>query len=58
LPPGDRGAGGGAVRSGHAVASAEVSGPGFINITLADKWITAEASGQLANARLGVRRPT
>ena len=37
-----------------AVASAEVSGPGFINITLADEWIAAEASDQLADARLGV----
>jgi arginyl-tRNA synthetase len=39
-----------------AVAGAEVSGPGFINITLADQWIAAEASGQLADPRLGVRR--
>ncbi len=37
-----------------AVASAEVSGPGFINITLADDWIAAAAGGQLADARLGV----
>jgi arginyl-tRNA synthetase len=37
-----------------AVASTEVSGPGFINITLADKWIAAAAAGQLADARLGV----
>ena len=37
-----------------AIASAEVSGPGFINITLADEWIAAEASDQLADARLGV----
>ncbi len=37
-----------------AVASAEVSGPGFINITLTDEWIAAEAAGQLADARLGV----
>jgi len=37
-----------------AVASAEVSGPGFINITLADEWIAAEASDQLTDARLGV----
>jgi arginyl-tRNA synthetase len=37
-----------------AIASAEVSGPGFINITLADEWIAAEASDQLTDARLGV----
>jgi arginyl-tRNA synthetase len=35
-------------------ASAEVSGPGFINLTLRDDWIAAEASGQLGDARLGV----
>lgn len=40
-----------------AVASAEVSGPGFINITLADDWIGGQASGQLADARLGVPAP-
>jgi len=37
-----------------AVANAEVSGPGFINITLADEWIAAQAGGQLADPRLGV----
>jgi arginyl-tRNA synthetase len=37
-----------------AIATAEVSGPGFINITLRDEWIAAQASGQLADARLGV----
>ena len=35
------------------VASAEVSGPGFINISLADQWIAAEAAAQLADPRLG-----
>jgi arginyl-tRNA synthetase len=39
-----------------AVASAEVSGPGFINITLADDWIAGEASEQLGDPRLGVPR--
>src|SRR5215475_9619363 len=38
-----------------AVAKAEVSGPGFINITLADQWIAAEASAELEDPRLGVR---
>jgi arginyl-tRNA synthetase len=37
-----------------AVASAEVSGPGFINITLADGWIAAEADAELTDPRLGV----
>jgi arginyl-tRNA synthetase len=37
-----------------AVAKAEVSGPGFINITLADEWIAAQATEQLADSRLGV----
>jgi arginyl-tRNA synthetase len=33
---------------------AEVSGPGFINLTLRDEWIETQASGQLGDARLGV----
>jgi arginyl-tRNA synthetase len=36
------------------VAGAEVSGPGFINITLADGWIASQASEQLDDPRLGV----
>ena len=36
------------------VASAEVSGPGFINLTLRDDWIAAQATGQLGDPRLGV----
>jgi arginyl-tRNA synthetase len=32
----------------------EVSGPGFINLTLARDWIAGQASGQLQDARLGV----
>ncbi|MFI7705995.1 arginine--tRNA ligase [Nonomuraea sp. NPDC049480] len=32
----------------------EVSGPGFLNITLDDSWIAAEAQRMLADARLGV----
>jgi arginyl-tRNA synthetase len=39
-----------------AVAGAEVSGPGFINITLADDWIAGQASEQLDDPRLGVPR--
>jgi len=37
-----------------AVARAEVSGPGFINITLADEWIATQSTEQLADPRLGV----
>jgi arginyl-tRNA synthetase len=33
----------------------EVSGPGFINLTLAGDWIAGQASGLLADGRLGVR---
>jgi arginyl-tRNA synthetase len=36
------------------VAAVEVSGPGFVNLTLADEWIADQASGQLADVRLGV----
>jgi arginyl-tRNA synthetase len=36
------------------LASAEVSGPGFINLTLRDDWIAAQADGQLDDPRLGV----
>jgi arginyl-tRNA synthetase len=34
-------------------AKAEVSGPGFINLTLRDDWIAGQASDQLADPRLG-----
>jgi arginyl-tRNA synthetase len=36
----------------------EVSGPGFINLTLASDWIAAQASGLLADERLGVGSAT
>src|SRR5262249_59973662 len=32
----------------------EVSGPGFINLTLRDDWIAAEAARQLGDPRLDV----
>jgi len=32
----------------------EVSGPGFVNLTLASDWIAGQASGQLRDGRLGV----
>ena len=44
----------GRLNSADAVASADVSGPGFINITLADDWIAGQASAQLDDPRLGV----
>ncbi|WP_019629035.1 arginine--tRNA ligase [Actinomadura atramentaria] len=36
------------------VANVEISGPGFINLTLDDAWIAAEAQRALADDRLGV----
>ncbi|HEY7431853.1 MAG TPA: arginine--tRNA ligase [Streptosporangiaceae bacterium] len=36
------------------VAESEISGPGFINFTLADGWIAGQATAQLADPRLGV----
>ena len=36
------------------IETAEVSGPGFINLTLRDEWIAAEASRELADPRLDV----
>ena len=38
------------------VAEAEVSGPGFINLTLAPGWIAAQATALLGDERLGVPR--
>ena len=32
----------------------EISGPGFVNLTLASDWIARQASGQLRDGRLGV----
>jgi arginyl-tRNA synthetase len=37
------------------LAQAKVSGPGFINLTLSDDWIAAQASGQLADPELDVQ---
>jgi arginyl-tRNA synthetase len=33
----------------------DVSGPGFINFTLRDEWVAGQATGQLADPRLGVQ---
>jgi arginyl-tRNA synthetase len=38
----------------EVIQTPEVSGPGFINLTLRDDWIASEATGQLADPRLGV----
>src|ERR1700733_441640 len=36
------------------IETAEVSGPGFINLTLRDGWLAGQAEEQLADPRLGV----
>jgi arginyl-tRNA synthetase len=38
----------------EVVETAEVSGPGFINLELSDAWIAGQATGQLADPRLDV----
>jgi arginyl-tRNA synthetase len=38
----------------EVLENAEVSGPGFINLTLRDGWIAGQAAGQLADTRLDV----
>jgi arginyl-tRNA synthetase len=40
----------------EVIEKAEVSGPGFINLTLRDGWIAAQATDQLNDQRLGVPR--
>jgi arginyl-tRNA synthetase len=42
------------LQAADAVATAEVSGPGFVNITLRDEWISATATGLIADERAGV----
>jgi arginyl-tRNA synthetase len=37
-----------------AIGQAQVSGPGFINLTLRDDWIGGQATATLADPRLGV----
>jgi arginyl-tRNA synthetase len=36
------------------IEAAEISGPGFINLTLRDAWLAAQANQRLADPRLGV----
>ncbi len=38
--------------------SVEVSGPGFLNLTLSDQWIARQAAEQLRDERLGVPQAT
>jgi arginyl-tRNA synthetase len=42
------------LRNAPMCALAEVSGPGFINITLTEEWIGQSVTDQLADPRLGV----
>src|ERR1017187_1663349 len=44
----------GLLAASEVCEQAEVSGPGFINLTLRDGWIASQASGQLRDPRLGV----
>src|SRR5215472_7351686 len=46
----------GSLAGSPVLASAEVSGPGFINITLSDEWIAGMANSQLADPRLSVQQ--
>jgi arginyl-tRNA synthetase len=39
---------------GDLISTAEVSGPGFINLTLQGSWIARQATAQLVDPRLGV----
>ncbi|RNI25427.1 arginine--tRNA ligase [Flexivirga caeni] len=39
------------------IASVEVAGPGFLNLTLRTEWIAAAATHQLADDRLGIPTP-
>jgi arginyl-tRNA synthetase len=38
----------------EVIEKLEVSGPGFINLTLRDDWIAAQATAQLGDPRLGI----
>lgn len=43
--------------SGSPVAEVTVSGPGFLNLTVADTTIWAQATARLASPRLGIGAP-
>jgi arginyl-tRNA synthetase len=44
----------GRLSDSEVIETADVSGPGFINLTLREDWIAAQATGQLADPRLDV----
>ena len=44
----------GRLADSDVIETAEVSGPGFINLTLREDWIAAQATGELADPRLDV----
>ncbi len=46
--------------AGHAaIAKSELAGPGFVNLWLSDKWLTAHATAAAASPRLGLsEKPT
>jgi len=44
----------GQLAGSEVITPPEVSGPGFVNLTLRDDWIAAQATRQLADPRLGV----
>lgn len=45
------------LRPDDVIASAEVSGPGFVNLTLRDEFLTAALTQMLGDERLGLPRP-
>ncbi|GGL19263.1 arginine--tRNA ligase [Sphaerisporangium melleum] len=47
-----------ALDAGDVFAKVEVSGPGFLNITLSDSWIAEQAGRTLADPRSGVGQTT
>ena len=38
-------------------SAVEISGPGFLNITMADEWVGGQATALASDSRLGVPRP-
>jgi arginyl-tRNA synthetase len=44
----------GHLTAAEVLGNVEVSGPGFVNLTLRDDWIAAQATGQLGDPRLGL----
>src|SRR5450432_3710454 len=44
----------GQLTAAEVLGNVEVSGPGFVNLTLRDDWVAAQATGLLHDPRLGV----